>query len=226
MKKSLLLIVPFVLLFLNACATDADEGFDASSVCPAEGTNAYGMPNRGTFVDERDGQVYKYTTIGDQVWMAQNLNYDVEYSMCYDNNSENCEIFGKLYSLRLNGDQNDSLDIGILPIICPKGWRMPNEDDFDKLLNNMSSDKKIAATQLKFAGLWNEEEGVGSNDCGFAALPSGFCLNATNCDRLYIGTLFSSITMENSVLMRSLDIERSAEVGSTTFWQSIRCIKD
>ena len=34
-----------------------------------DGYNAYGMPNRGTFVDERDGQVYSYTTIGDQVWM-------------------------------------------------------------------------------------------------------------------------------------------------------------
>ena len=65
-------------LLLAACTTDSGESsvvddFDASVVCPAEGTNAYGMPNRGTFVDERDDQEYKYTTIGDQVWMAENL---------------------------------------------------------------------------------------------------------------------------------------------------------
>ena len=92
MKKSLLLIVPFVLLFLNACATDADEGFDASSVCPAEGTNAYGMPNRGTFVDERDGRVYKYTTIGDQVWMAENLKYAADSTVCFDEKESNKEV--------------------------------------------------------------------------------------------------------------------------------------
>ena len=66
-------ILSILTISLNACTTDAEEEFDAESVCPAEGMNAYGMPNRGTFIDERDGQEYKYTTIGNQVWMAQNL---------------------------------------------------------------------------------------------------------------------------------------------------------
>ena len=56
MKK---IFLALTLTLFAGCATDAGDSFDADKVCPAEGTNVYGMPNRGTFVDERDGQEYK-----------------------------------------------------------------------------------------------------------------------------------------------------------------------
>lgn len=84
-------LVKIILLFaipiiLSACIfDDEEEKWDAAKVCPETGTNSYGMPNRGTFTDERDGRVYKYTTIGKQVWMAENLSFNIPFphSLCY-----------------------------------------------------------------------------------------------------------------------------------------------
>lgn len=85
MNKYLTCAIIFLSLVLVSCAEDDEPEWKASEVCPEVGTNRYGMPNRGTFTDERDGRVYKYTTIGDQVWMAENLKYELPnpYSTCY-----------------------------------------------------------------------------------------------------------------------------------------------
>ena len=86
MNKYLVCMLFFILFSVTSCLFDEeDEEWSASKVCPEAGTNRYGMPNRGTFVDERDGRVYKYTTIGDQVWMAENLKFELPYpySSCY-----------------------------------------------------------------------------------------------------------------------------------------------
>ena len=86
MKKLLLLALVTLSTLFSACLFEDDEDeWDAAKVCPEAGTNAYGMPNRGEFTDARDGRVYKYTTIGDQVWMAENLKFELPYpySLCY-----------------------------------------------------------------------------------------------------------------------------------------------
>ena len=56
----------------------------------------------GTMTDERDGKVYKTFSIEVEgetfTWLAENLNYAVDNSWCYEDDPANCEKYGRLYS--------------------------------------------------------------------------------------------------------------------------------
>ena len=170
-------------LLLAACTTDSGESsvvddFDASIVCPAEGTNAYGMPNRGTFVDERDGQEYKYTTIGEQVWMAENLNYNAVGSICQGKDESKCELYGRLYRYTWQ-DRNtgrDTINWDFIDSVCPPGWHLPKLAEWELLQSYMGgTDSMAVASRLKSENGWeNSNWGAGIDACGFSVLPAGY----------------------------------------------------
>ena len=169
----------FSAVLLVACTDDKSSApdepvdtFDAAVVCPAEGMNAYGEPNRGTFTDARDGQVYKYTTIGNQVWMAENLKFDAPYSVCYDEIEGFCDTFGRFYSLHEDGEFFGLFDQELLVTVCPAGWHVPSMDEWMQLANNMGGVEK-AGRRLMSSLDFDEPYEPGSNDCGFNSLPAG-----------------------------------------------------
>ena len=185
MMRKLELVALSFLMLLAACSTDSDDSdddnFDASVVCPAEGTNAYGMPNRGTFIDERDGQEYKYTTIGDQVWMAENLNYDAERSIVYDCNDSSCLGFGRYYYVGKDSSVNYmpyvEINKDLMDTLCPQGWHIPSKKEWEKLFDIMGGDGYKAATRLRSSEKIFYPDGgdpPGSDDCHFHTIPSGY----------------------------------------------------
>lgn len=122
----------------------------------------------GTFTDERDNQVYKSIKIGDQTWMAENLNYDVEGSTC----NGNCNIYGRLYKPALAATLDNQNNL------CPHGWRLPTEDDFLILIHEnhqlLGSPIDSSAAFLKARRGWRETssgaDGNGTDLYGFSAI--------------------------------------------------------
>lgn len=116
--------------------------------------------NSGTFIDSRDGQTYSWVKIGDQVWMAENLNFRVEDSYCYDNKSANCLIYGRLY----NGwDAKD---------VCPYGWHLPSIDEWI-ILKDYLGDGAGGKMKEKGTTHWKHPNKGATNSSGFTALPGG-----------------------------------------------------
>lgn len=149
--------------------------------------------------DSRDGQTYKTVKIGDQVWMAENLNYyDTTLngrSWCYgaENSAAtaNCAVAGRLYtwgaaidSAKLYSEK--SIDCGLDKActqpdtvygICPPGWHLPTNTEWNTLLTEVGG-CQTAGKILKSRTGWNwnnydNKYGNGTDAYGFSALPAG-----------------------------------------------------
>jgi len=107
-----------------------------------------------SFVDKRDKQKYRIVKIGKQIWMAENLNYEVQGSKCYK------KEYGRLY------------DWMAAKMACPPGWRLPTDEDWRILVNSVGG-VNVAGNKLKAKHSWTN--GNGTDDYKFSALPGGDC---------------------------------------------------
>ena len=157
----------------------------------AEGT-AYGEQRTfttldreyGSLTDSRDGNVYKTVTIGEQVWMAENLRYlpsvigtktSTTDSKCYyvygyegtdvdaAKATDNYKIYGVLYNYSA---ANAS---------CPEGWHIPNDSEWERLATILGG-KEVAGGKMKETGTahWSSPNEGATNSSGFTALPGGY----------------------------------------------------
>ena len=94
-------------------------------------------------------KTYKTKTIGDKVWLAENLDYMVEFSFCYGDDFEKCNEFGRLYTwdaaMEYNPMNKDASNRGV----CPAGWHIPTVSEFETALQ---TDPNSSALQFLKSG--------------------------------------------------------------------------
>jgi len=130
--------------------------------------------DRGTFNDVRDGKTYPWVRIGNQTWMAENLNYRTSDSWCYDNNESNCVIYGRLYTwyATMNGEASSNTIPSNVQGVCPQSWHLPSDEEWNILVNYLGVDH---GGKMKESGTkhWNSPNTSATNSSGFTALPGG-----------------------------------------------------
>jgi uncharacterized protein (TIGR02145 family) len=99
-------------------------------------------------------------TIGEQTWMAKNLNYAACSSICYALDESSCDTYGRLY------------DWATAMMVCPKGWHLPSQEEWD-ILSDFVGGSSTAGKHLKTTSGWYGN-GNGLDTYEFAALPGGY----------------------------------------------------
>jgi uncharacterized protein (TIGR02145 family) len=207
------------------------------------------------FKDTRDGQVYKFVKIGNQVWMAENLRYlpsvvgpaiassTSPYYYVYGYNDTNVSeakatanytSYGVLYNwpAAMNGAESSTAKpIGVQGI-CPDGWHLPSDAEWTQLIYYLGGEI-ISGSKLKETGTthWNSPNTGATNETGFTALPGGFRhVNGTIRSMGYDGFWWSTTKYDSSsVLFRYMEYSNTfIGWGSNTkeIGYSVRCVKD
>ena len=135
--------------------------------------------NTGTFRDTRgSGRIYKTIGIKSQMWMAENLDYNVTGSYCYKGSADSCAKYGRLYTwATAMGSTESSCGVGKTcssygkPGICPTGWHLPSIDEWVELYNNTEKTPvSLAVPKSGYSDEWYDAD----NRYGFTMLYAGW----------------------------------------------------
>lgn len=195
-----------------------------------------------TFIDERDGQVYKIVSIGKQQWMAENLKYKVSNSYCLEGKQTNCDVLGRLYTWE------------VAQQVCPEGFHLPSKEEYKSLNDFVNGNNHCESVpfSLKSSQGWgskrdnhysddetyhdhrlhcyDDEYDINPDRFGFSALPGRY----RNSDGQYLRTSFAAYfwtsTPESKFNAYSRIINSSSIFAEKSLDKknalSIRCLKD
>ena len=185
------------------------------------------------------GQTYKTVGIGEQMWMAENLNYADSAktpnlkggSWCFMNNKTNCTKYGRLYSWTAAMDlpniylKQSALADGFTSNrtrgICPEGWHVPDTTEFRKLFNFAEKHKgeESLSASLKSTD-WPDstKNGVslGVDRFGFSWRLSGFYTSTVSNKWSEVHAYFHLSTESRE------DVQYAYHAGVASVWDSAR----
>ena len=118
---------------------------------------------KNTLTDLRDNKVYKTVTIGEQIWMAVNLNYEYKAgskSFCYNDSTKYCNLYGRLYTYDVKSVK-----------ICPEGWHLPDSLEWNDLIGGNLNESLKADSSWR---IWQGNSMNGTNETGFSVYASGY----------------------------------------------------
>lgn len=191
-------------------------------------------------IDARDGQVYGTVQIGDQCWMAENLNIgfmqdtstnqsqnDTIERYCYNQNIDHCAEYGGLYQW----DEAMGYDYATpAQGICPDGWHIPTGSEWG-VLNAYLADS--TGKKMKEAGFlhWSSGGNISNNLSGFTALGAGYFSWHVTFVYLLSQTKFWQSIAKDSDEAYSVGLTGSSNTLSFGYEfkyeaVSVRCVKD
>ncbi|MCQ2104318.1 MAG: hypothetical protein MJZ26_00860 [Fibrobacter sp.] len=194
--------------------------------------------------DSRDGKVYRTVKIGEQVWMAENLNYGDSVtspslkgkSWCYENNNAYCNVTGRLYtwaavidSVQIYKESQQKCGYGKLCEfqgnvrgICPEGWHVPTSGEWQALDVETHDSRYLMPSQMG----WQHTT---EDSFGFSALPSGWGDSEGMFGQVGNAGWWWTATQKNADVAYEWILGSSKSHISTSYKMgahALRCIKD
>lgn len=209
-----------------------------------------GEPVFGELTDARDGRVYKTVKLGSQEWMAENLNYAAEGSLCYEDDEKNCEKYGRLYNWEVALDTSNRgcgdnfsgcrlrSDFHPREGICPDGWHVPEHAEWDTLFAYADAHGEGESAGDALQAYYRDdylEKTYSSDRFGFNVVPAGV-FNGKEFSGLGTSSEFWTASIETTDWLSYISITPSTihfvkGSGSNVYMThishavSVRCVK-
>ena len=172
---------------------------------------------KGSFTDSRDDQTYSTVKIGEQVWLAQNLNYATEKESWPVPSDSTGKHFGRFYTWKAAKEA------------VPVGWHLPSKKEFEKLATTLGVtdlpnwgdlyplliEGGISGFNVQLTGSHNEAYGKRGQTASFWSSEEG-----------WISKIIPISTNPWRLSVRAPDYVNIGQGAESVYGFNVRCIRD
>jgi len=189
--------------------SSSDIAYISSSSLSSSSNSQAIVPVHGEpITDSRDGQTYETVVIGNQTWIAKNLNFETATgSKCYNDNTLNCTLYGRLY------DWETAMNA------CPAGWHLPSDFEWVVLEDFIGGNVE---------DVWKKLTAKDTEGYGFNAILGGMYIDGKFSNNIYNGRWWTATENgTNGAYCRDQSGNPSPGVLgiSKSHMYSVRCLK-